>query len=92
MEQTEHYKHRNCTIVNIPTEKFPHMVQVISTPKTREVFQDRRYITIDKAVEAIETWESEKLIKSKEKYIRKELEKVIPIDPTLLMLRTVGLG
>jgi len=88
MESKQQYKHRNCTIINIPTDKFPNMVQVISTPKTREVFQDRRYITIEKAVEAIETWESEKLIKSKEKYVRKELEHVIPIDPTMLLLRT----
>ena len=71
------YKHRNCIIELTPTEKFPDMVTITKTPKLREAFLDRRYISLEKAHLAIETWESERLINSKEKYVKAQLSEVV---------------
>ena len=70
------YKHRNCIIKDTPSEKFPTMVTITKTPKLRSDFEGRRYITIQKAHIAIEEWESDRLISSKEKYVKKELEEI----------------
>ena len=59
------YKHRNCIIENTPTEKFPDMVTITKTPKLRDYFLDRRYLTIEHAHKEIERFESERLINSK---------------------------
>jgi hypothetical protein len=74
------YKHRNCIIENTPTEKFPDMVTIIKTPKLRSYFQDRRYLTLTHAHKEIERFESERLINSKEKYVKSQLEEVVVID------------
>ena len=74
------YKHRNCIIVPTPTEKFPTMVTVTKTPKLRSYFQDRRYISLEKAHIAIEAYESERLISSKEKYVKSELEDIVVLE------------
>jgi len=71
------YKHRNCIIELTPTEQFPDMVTITKTPKLREAFLDRRYISLEKAHLAIETWESERLINSKEKYVKAQLSEVV---------------
>jgi hypothetical protein len=80
--ETQEYKHRNCIIVNNPTEQFPDMVKVIKTPKLRKEFLDRRYINIDKAILAIETFESDRLINSKETYVKTQLNEVVVVDDT----------
>ena len=41
---------------------------------------DRRYITIEKCVQAIETFESERLINSKETYVKTQLQDVVVIS------------
>ena len=74
------YKHRNCIIQNTPTEKFPHMVTITKTPKLRSYFQDRRYLTLKHAHTAIELFESERLINSKEKYVKSQLEEVVVLS------------
>tara|TARA_A200000159_G_scaffold69049_1_gene63997 strand:+ start:198 stop:461 length:264 start_codon:yes stop_codon:yes gene_type:complete len=71
------YKHRNCIIEDTPTESFPEMVTITKTPKVRSYFVDRRYITLEKAHMAIETFESERLISSKEKYVKSQLQDVV---------------
>ena len=76
-ESVQEYKHRNCLIVDHSNEQFPEMVKVIKTPKLRKDFLDRRYINIHKAVHAIETFESERLINSKETYVKSSLEGVV---------------
>jgi len=53
------------------------MVKVIKTPKLRVDFLDRRYVDIHKAVQAIETFESERLINSKDIYVKASLEGVV---------------
>ena len=71
------YKHRNCIIVDTPTDSFPDMVTIVKTPKVRSYFVDRRYISLEKAHLAIETFESERLISSKEKYVKSQLSDVV---------------
>lgn len=74
------YKHRNCIIEDTPTDKFTEMVTVTKTPKMRSYFQGRRYLTLKHAHTAIEVWESERLINSKEKYVKSQLEDVVVIE------------
>lgn len=76
------YKHRNCIIVETPTEKFPTMVTITKTPKVRDYFMDKRYISLEKAHIAIEEFESERLISSKEKYVKSQLEEVVVLGET----------
>ena len=45
-QNTQVYKHRNCIIHATPTEQHPDMVKIIKTPKVREVFLDRRYVSL----------------------------------------------
>jgi len=80
MIEVQEVKHRNCIIRNTPSEKFPNMVTVIKTPKIREVFNQSRYITIEKCVEHIESWESERLINSKETYVKVQLREVVVVE------------
>ena len=70
------YKLRNCIIENTPTEKFPQMVTITKAPKLRSHFVGKRYLDKDRAEIAIELWESERMISSKEKYVKKELEEI----------------
>jgi hypothetical protein len=74
------YKHRNCIIENTPTEKFPNMVTITKTPKPRDYFLDRRYLTIEHAHKEIERFESERLINSKEKYVKSQLQDVVVLQ------------
>ena len=80
MNKGQEVKHRNCIIRSTPTEKFPHMVTVIKAPKIRDVFVDSRYITIEKCVCHIQLWESERLINSKEKYVKQTLKEVVVVE------------
>ena len=79
-QNTQVYKHRNCIIHATPTEQHPNMVKIIKTPKVREVFLDRRYVSLEHAHKQIELFESERLIKQKGKYIKSELSDVVVID------------
>ena len=77
---TTMYKHRNCIIELTPTEKYPDMVTITKTPKLRSYFQDRRYLTLKHAHTQIELFESERLIRSKEKYVKSQLEDVVVLS------------
>ena len=74
------WKHRNCIIELTPTETIPEMVTITKTPKLRSRFQERRYISLEKAWEQIELYESMRLIKSKDEYIKGQLEDVVILD------------
>jgi len=74
------YKHRNCIIELTPTEQFPEMVTIIKTPKLREGFLNKRYISLEKAHAQIELFESERLIRSKEKYVKAQLSEIVVLD------------
>ena len=73
-------KHRNCIIRDTPTEQFPNMVTVVKTPNLRKTFLDSRYINIEKCVSHIELVESERLINSKEKYVKQTLKEVVVVE------------
>ena len=74
------WKHRNCIIELTPSELIPTMVTITKTPKLRGGFLNKRYITLEKCFEQIEYFESHRLIKSKEKYVKRQLEDVVVID------------
>jgi hypothetical protein len=74
------YKHRNCIIELTPTEQFPDMVTITKTPKLRGDFQGKRYISLEKAHTQIELFESERLIRSKEKYVKSQLEDIVVLE------------
>ena len=74
------YKHRNCIIELTPTEQFPDMVTITKTPKLRGDFQGKRYISLEKAFLQIELFESDRLIRSKEKYVKAQLSEVVVIE------------
>ena len=76
----DRYKHRNCIIELTPTEQFPDMVTIIKTPKLREAFLNKRYISLEKAHAQIELFESERLIRSKEKYVKAQLSEIVVLD------------
>ena len=76
------YKHRNCIIEDTPTDKYPDMVTITKTPKLRSYFVGRRYLTLKHAHTAIELFESERLISSKEKYVKSQLEDVVVLQET----------
>ena len=74
------YKHRNCIIENTPTEQHPEMVTITKTPNIRKDFEGRRYLTLEHAFKQIEKFESERLIKSKENYVKKQLAEVVVLE------------
>jgi hypothetical protein len=74
------YKHRNCIIETTPSEQHPDMVTITHTPKLRNYFLDRRYITLTHAHKAIELFESERLINSKTPYIKSQLQDVVVVE------------
>ncbi len=78
--EVKEVKHRNCIIRDTPTEQFPNMVTVIKTPNLRKTFLDSRYINIHKCVAHIELVESERLINSKEKYVKQTLKEVVIVE------------
>jgi len=77
---TIQYKHRNCIIQLTPTEQHKEMVTIITTPVIRKDFEGRRYLTLEHAHKQIEKFESDRLIKSKENYVKKQLREVVVID------------
>lgn len=83
------YKHRNCIIELTPTEQHKELVTITKTPKIRNTFEGRRYLTLEHAHKAIEMFESERLIKSKEGYVKKQLKEVVILEGQgFNMLRT----
>ena len=79
-KETTIYKHRNCIIELTPTEQHPEMVTITKTPNIRKDFEGRRYLTLEHAHKQLETFESERLIKSKENYVRKQLKEVVILE------------
>ena len=77
---TMKYKHRNCIIESTPSDKYPDMVTITQTPKMRSDFQGRRYLTLEHAHKAIELFESERMINSKLKYVKSQLQDVVVLE------------
>jgi hypothetical protein len=56
------------------------MITITKTPKVRDVFLDRRYVTLEHAHKQIELFESERLINSKAKYIKSQLNDIVILE------------
>jgi len=69
----ETIKYKNITIVGIPTEKFPTMVQLQKGPKKYKGLIGRRYITETHAKLAIDEMATENLIRSGGRNVESEL-------------------
>mgnify|MGYP000153062130 FL=1 len=80
MNNTMIYKHRNCLIETTPSEQHKDMVTITKTPKVRVDFLNRRYLSLSHAHKAIELFESERLINSKLKYVKSQLQDVVVVE------------
>lgn len=69
-------KYKNIIIENTPSEQFPDMVTMTKTPKNKAYFMGRKYITITKAITAIDAYIAEELISKGSKGVKQELEAV----------------
>ena len=74
------YKHRNCIIELTPTTQHGELVTIIKTPNIRKDFEGRRYLTLEHAHKAIELFESERMINSKGKYVKSQLQDVVVLE------------
>lgn len=73
-------KYKNVLIENTPTEKFPTLVTITKTPKNKVEFLNKKYITRDKAVIAIDMYIAETLIEKGGKKVKEELEELFGLD------------
>ena len=55
-------KYKNIVIESTPSEAFPTLVTMTKTPKNKEEFLGRKYITLEKAILAVDTYLAEQLI------------------------------
>jgi hypothetical protein len=55
-------KYKNIIIEATPTETFPTLVTMTKTPKNKNMFLGKRYITLEKAILAVDTYLTEELI------------------------------
>ena len=69
-------KYKNIIIENTPTEAFPNLVTMTKTPKNKAVFMGRKYITLEKAITAIDTHIAEELILKGGTKVKEELMEV----------------
>jgi len=56
------YKYNNVKFVDIPTETYPTMVLIEKAPSKLRTLIGKRYITIEKAVKAVDILNAENLI------------------------------
>lgn len=55
-------KYKNIIIEETPTETFPTLVTMTKTPKNKKEFLGKKYITIEKAILAVDAYLAEELI------------------------------
>ena len=75
-------KYKNIVIENTPTDKFPELVTLTKTPKNKEYFLGKKYITITKAITAIDEYIAEQLIAKGERGAKAELVELGLVDGT----------
>lgn len=73
-------KYKNIVIENTPTENFPELVTLTKTPKNKAHFQGKKYITLTKAITAIDSFIAEELISKGGKKVVEELMEVFGVD------------
>lgn len=55
-------KYKNIVIEETPTTTYPTMVTMVKTPKNKNMFLGKKYITLEKAILAVDTYLAEQLI------------------------------
>jgi len=74
-------KYKGVHILNIPSVKYPNMVQVIKTSKKTNVFLSRKFVDLRHACTIIDTMDTERLIEKSRIKATKELSQwIVPID------------
>lgn len=68
------WKYKNVKILFQPSEKFPDMVYIERGPKKMQAIIDRRYITLDKAIIAVDVQGAENLIRGGRREAIRELQ------------------
>ena len=66
-------QYKRATILGIPSEKYPNMVQIIKTPKKLNTLIGKKYITITKCITTIDMIDTSRLIAKSEANVKKEL-------------------
>ena len=57
-------KYKNVKLIPIPTTTFPDQVQILKAPARLKTLIGRKWVTVERAVIAIDTLSAEKLIQS----------------------------
>ena len=73
-------KYKNIIIENTPSEKFPELVTMTKTPKSKDIFLGRKYINITKAITAIDQHLAEELILKGGKRVKEELTELFGVE------------
>ena len=70
------WKYKNVKILYTPSEKYPDMVWIERGPAKMKSIIDRRYITLDKAIIAVDVQGAENLIRGGKREAIRELEEL----------------
>lgn len=68
------WKYKNVKILYQPSEKYPDMVYIEKGPQKMKSIIDRRYITLDKAIIAVDVQQAENLIRGGKREAIRELQ------------------
>jgi len=72
-------KYKNIIIESTPTEAFPELVTLTKTPNNKKAFLGRKYITLEKAITAIDIYIAEELITKGSSKVREELTELFGV-------------
>ena len=73
-------KYKNIIIEYTPTDNFPELVTLVKTPKNKSTFMGRKYININKAMTAIDTFVAEELIARGGSKVKEELVELFRVE------------
>ena len=76
-------KYKNIIIEPTPSEAFPELVTLTKTPKNKKAFLGRKYINLNKAITAIDTYIAEELIGRGSTKVREELTELFGVGAAI---------
>jgi hypothetical protein len=76
-------KYKNIIIESTPSEAFPELVTLTKTPKNKKAFLGRKYINLNKAITAIDTYIAEELIGRGSTKVREELTELFGVGAAI---------
>jgi len=76
-------KYKNIIIESTPSEAFPELVTLTKTPKNKKIFLGRKYINLNKAITAIDTYIAESLIDKGRFKVREELTELFGVSAAI---------